>query len=141
MSLTVLPVSSIYIAQLWQKLEAGVKESLDSSDMVALYTVDNVRQYLTSGEWFLFVAINEQNEIKGFAVIALANYPLHRVATIMCLSGKWIVSQKILKQLTDILKNQMGVTLVHGYCNSIIARLHRKNNLNVQQVNRVEVAL
>jgi len=97
----------------------------DVPDSRKLYSLDNVRQYISSGEWLLIVAVDTDNKVCGAATVSFANFPFHRVAFVTAIGGRLIVSKDTFKQFDDILK-QHGATMIQAYGRESIVRLWRR---------------
>lgn len=122
----VAPVGIEYIHQTWPLVEGFIKSAIDKGvSGELLFSMDNIKADLVSGNWQLLVAVDEQNVIKGAATIAYTNYPLHRVAFITTIGGRLFTSKNTFAQLKVILK-QNGATLIHGYGRPSIVRLWRQ---------------
>ena len=88
------------------------------------FTAENVKVYLTLGQWLLIVVVGE-NEIKGALTISFLNYPNDRVAFITAIGGRLISNQDTFKQMSEILKSQ-GATKIQGMARESIARLWKR---------------
>jgi hypothetical protein len=124
MTLRVAPVDPNHIQQVWPRVVDFIKSAVDKGTTggAANYNEHHIQQYLTSGQWFLFVAVDEQNEIHGACTVSFINYPLHRVAFITATGGKFIVNPEVFEQLKEICK-QYGATKVQAYCRKAMAAL------------------
>jgi hypothetical protein len=124
MTLTVSPVDTNHIQQIWPKVVDFVKSALDkgTTEETRNYNEHHIQQYLTSGQWLLLVVVDEQNEIHGACTIAFMNYPLHRVAFVTSIGGKFISSEDTFEQLKNICK-QHGATKIQGYGRDAIVKL------------------
>jgi hypothetical protein len=81
--------------------------------------------FLTSGQWFMLVAVDEQGHIHGAASVSFINYPLSRVAFVTAIGGKLISSEGTFEQLKTILKQQ-GATKIQGFGRDAIVRLWKR---------------
>lgn len=124
MTLRVAPVDPNHIQQVWPKVVDFIKSAVDkgTTEEAANYNEYHIQQYLTSGQWLLFVAVDEQNEIHGACTISFMNYPFHRVAFMTSTGGKFIVNPEVFEQLKEICK-QYGATKVQAYCRKSMVRL------------------
>ena len=109
-----------YCAQIWNLIEKYIidAQQYDSGD----YTVDQIKVYLTTGQWILVIALDEQDVIHGAMTLSFLNYPNDRVAFATSTGGKFIVNKDILKQLKAIVK-QMGATKIQAAVRPSMARL------------------
>jgi len=83
--------------------------------------------FLTSGQWTLFVAVDEENKIHGAMTISYINYPLHRVAFVTTTGGKFIANPDLLEQLKALVKIN-GATKIQAYCRESMVRLLARAN-------------
>jgi len=127
MTLKVVPVETSHISKVWPRVEGFIKSALDkaTTEDSRNYNEHHIQQYLTSGQWVLAVAVDEQNEIQGACTISFINYPLHRVAFVTAIGGKLISSPETFEQL-KALCSYHGATKIQGYGRPAIVRLwHR----------------
>jgi len=131
MSLTIRPVDTNFVQQVWPMVKSFIEEAMekggDFPDWAECYTVDHILGYLTSGAWLLVVAADEDNVIHGCATVSFINYPLHRVAFVTAIGGKLISSQDTFEQLKTLLKLR-GATKIQGYGRDAIVRLWKRYN-------------
>jgi len=131
MSLTVRPVDTNYIQQVWPIVEGFIQEALDKGgefpDWADSYNAHHVKMFLTSGQWTLFVAVDEENKIHGAMTISYINYPLHRVAFVTTTGGKFIANPDLLEQLKALVKIN-GATKIQAYCRESMVRLLARAN-------------
>jgi len=131
MSLTVRPVDTNYIQQVWPIVEGFIQEALDKGgefpDWADSYNAHHVQMFLTSGQWTLFVAVDEENKIHGAMTISYINYPLHRVAFVTTTGGKFIANPDLLEQLKALVKIN-GATKIQAYCRESMVRLLARAN-------------
>jgi hypothetical protein len=116
-------VGQQYISQTWDLIEKYIVESQQYGG--GDYSSEHVKVYLTSGQWLLIVAVDEQNVIHGAMTITFNNYPNHRVAFITATGGKGIITKNSLQQLREILKS-FGATKIRAAVRPSMERLlHR----------------
>ena len=128
----VAPVELPYINQVWPRVSDYINEALMvGSEGEPLYNLHHVQAYVTSGEWLLLVAVDEQNEIHGAMTVSLQNYPLHRVAFITTVGGKFILTQDMYEQLAAILRFK-GATMIQAYGRPSMVRLLKRRNLTAR---------
>ena len=131
MTFTIRPVEVNYIQQVWPMVQPFIEEALDKGgdfpEWAAGYNASHVQAFLTSGQWLLLVAVDEENQIHGAATVSFINYPLHRVAFVTTIGGKLISSQDTFEQLKTLLK-QRGATKIQGYGRDAIVRLWKRYN-------------
>ena len=124
MTLKVVPVDPNHIQQVWPRVVDFIKSALDkgTTEETRNYNEHHIQQYLTSGQWFLLVAVDEANEIHGACTVSFMNYPLHRVAFVTSIGGKLISNEDTFDQLKNICK-QNGATKIQGYGRDAIVKL------------------
>ncbi len=111
-----------FVSQTWNLVSGFIGDALDYSDD---YSLDQVKVYLTSGQWQLVVALDDLGKIKGCCTVSFLNYPNDRVAFITTIGGKFISDKEIYREFTELLKTQ-GATKVQGAARESIARLWRR---------------
>lgn len=120
MIVQVVPVQHIH--QLWSQVSGYLDDALQYAD--GDYNLDQVKVYLTSGQWQLLV-VNDSSKIHGAIAVSYANYPNDRVAFITAIGGKWISDKESYKNFCDVLKNN-GATKIQGAARESVARLWRR---------------
>ena len=120
-----------FVQQTWHLVKpfivAGLQEGGGEYSPNMTYNADHVQSYLASGEWELFVAVDESGSICGAMTVSYNPYPLHRVAFITSVGGRFVATQDNFNQLTTLFK-QRGVTMVQGYGRPAILRLWKRFN-------------
>jgi hypothetical protein len=111
-----------FVSQSWNLVSGFIGDALNYSDD---YLLDQVKVYLTNGQWQLIVALDDLGKIKGCCTVSFLNYPNDRVAFITTIGGKFISDKEIYKEFTELLKTQ-GATKVQGAARESIARLWRR---------------
>ena len=131
--ITVHAVPLEFVQQTWPLAKphiiAGLQEGGSENSPNITYNQHHVQSYLASGEWELFVAMGEDGLMKGAATVSYINYPLHRVAFITAVGGRFIATQESFNQLTKLFKMR-GATMVQGYGRPAIIRLWRRFNFH-----------
>jgi hypothetical protein len=107
---------------MWEKVCPFIANALEYAQDD--YTLDQVRVYLSTGQWIMIVASNEINEVVGASTITFHNYPNDRVAFVTTVGGKFISDTDTYNQFKDILKG-FGATKIQGAARKSIARLWR----------------
>lgn len=111
-----------WVNQVWPQVEAFIEAALDYSN--GDYTVDQARTLVTSGQWTLVVATDDEG-IKGAATIYFFNRPNDRVAFVTAIGGKLISSLDTFNDL-KVIAASFGATTIEGAARKSIARLWRK---------------
>jgi len=114
------PVGQQYINQTWHLIEKYIVSSQQYGG--GDYSSEHVKVYLTTGQWMLVVAVDDNNVIHGAMTITFNNYPNHRVAFITATGGKGIITKDALKQLKEILKG-LGATRIRSAVRPSMERL------------------
>jgi hypothetical protein len=120
MNLVIRPILTQYISQIWPLVEKYIAaaEEFDGED----YTVEQIKVYLTTGQWVLVVAVDEQGAIHGAMTVTFINYPNDRVAFVTSTGGKLIINKDSLTQLKAIVQ-QMGATKIQAAVRPSMAKL------------------
>jgi len=121
MIVEVLPTQ--YCAQNWHIVEPYIAEAHKYSGDD--YSVDQIKMFVTLGQWLLLVAYDENRVIHGAATVSFVNYPNSRIAFITAIGGKLVSNPDTFKQLVTIVKNS-GATKIQGAARKSIARLWRR---------------
>jgi hypothetical protein len=123
MSLTVRQVPVQFIAQTWPLAEQYISDAqkYGGDD----YTLDQIKVYLSSGQWILLVVVDEEGAVHGAATVSFLSYPNDRVAFITFIGGKLVSNKDTFEQLGQVLKG-FGATKIQGAARESIARLWRR---------------
>jgi hypothetical protein len=121
MIVEVLPTN--YCAENWHIVEPFITEAHKYSGND--YSVDQMKMFVTLGQWMLLVAYDENRVIHGAATVSFINYPNSRIAFITAIGGRLISSPDTFKQLVTIVKNA-GATKIQGAARESIARLWKR---------------
>ena len=131
MSLIVHPVDTSHTQQIWPMVEGYIQEALDKGgdfpEWANGYNLSHVQGYVTSGQWLLLVAVDEENAIHGAMTVSFINYPLHRVAFVTTTGGKFIANPELLEQLKSLVKLR-GATKIQAFCRESMVRLLARAN-------------
>ena len=122
MNLTVRPVDVNHIQQVWPMVESYIQEAIDKGgdfpEWANGYNLSHVQGFVTSGQWLLFVAVDEERVIHGAMTVSFLNYPMHRVAFVTTTGGKFIANPELLEQL-----KVHGATKIQAFCRESMVRL------------------
>jgi len=120
MKLEIRHVPLQYVNQAWPLVEKYINEAQQycGDD----YTLEQVKVYVSSGQWLLVVAVNDEGAIHGAATVTFLNYPNDRVAFVTFIGGKLISNKDTFGQFKDLLKAN-GATKIQGAARESIARL------------------
>jgi hypothetical protein len=115
-------VPNEWTARIWPEVEQYVSMAQEFSSEE--YTVEQVKTLVLTGVWNLLVATNE-DELCGAVVMAVSNRPNDRVAFIVTMGGKNIVSVDSINQIKEIAV-KLGATVLEGAVRESVARLATK---------------
>jgi len=125
----VQPVDTIYVSQVWPMVEGYLQDSLDKGGEacggVNCYNIHHIQMFLTTGQWLLLVATDENNQIQGAMTVSFMNYPMQRIAFITLTGGRFVINDETYQQLEVILR-QRGATVVQAYVRKSVERLLSK---------------
>lgn len=125
--MNISPVDTNFVQQVWPLVEGYIQSALEKAEGQPDYNAHHVQGFLTSGQWLLLVAVDENNAVHGAATVSFINYPLSRVAFITTIGGKLISNDNTFEQLKAILK-QRGATKIQGFGREAIVRLWKRYN-------------
>lgn len=108
-----------YVSQTWPLVESYISSALEHGQDD--YTVEQVKVFVTTGQWTLVVATKD-GKVEGAAVINFFNRPNYRVAFVVCIGGRLISNEDTFKQFKNILV-MFGATYIEGAARESIARL------------------
>lgn len=114
-----------FVNQTWPKIEQYIQAAIDQQEGQADYTLDQVRTFVSIGQWLLLVAFSEDGSLKGAATVNFFNRPNHRVAFITYIGGRLVSNPGTFEQMCNILK-QFGATAIEGAVNESVGRLWRR---------------
>ena len=112
-------VELAYVNQTWPLVEDYISSALEHGQDD--YTVEQVKVFVTTGQWTLIVA-TEEGQVKGAAAVNFFSRPNYRVAFVVCIGGKLISNEETFKQFKTILV-MFGATYIEGAARESIARL------------------
>lgn len=127
----VQPVDLNYVNQTWPLVEPFIRMAYDEGhqypEWSRLYTMDSIKEYVTSGKWLLCVAVDDNTTVVGALTTSFTNYPQHRVAFVTAIGGKLICNKDTMNQFKLICK-QRGATILQAYGRESIVRLWKRYN-------------
>lgn len=126
MNLTVHSVDVNHIQQVWPMVEGYIQEAIDKGgdfpEWANGYNLSHVQSFVTSGQWLLLVAVDDERVIHGAMTVSFLNYPMHRVAFVTTTGGKFIANPELLEQLKALVKVH-GATKIQAFCRESMVRL------------------
>jgi hypothetical protein len=111
------------IKQVWSQASGYINNALEFADED--YSLDDVKNYLISGQWSLLIVIDDDNKLRGAITVAYAKYPNNKVAYITAIGGKWISDKESYQNFVNVLKDN-GATKIQGAARESVARLWRR---------------
>lgn len=120
MIVQVVPIQHIH--QLWSQVSGYISDALKYAD--GDYNLDQVKVYLSNGQWQLLV-FNDGVKIHGAVTVSYANYPNDRIAFITTIGGKSISDKESYNSFCEVLKAN-GATKIQGAARESVARLWRR---------------
>lgn len=123
----VKPVPQEFIAQIWPKVEGYITKALKYSGDD--YTIDQVRLYLSSGNWLLLVSVDDQNTVHGAMTVSFTNYPNDRIAFVTTTGGRGICTANALAEMKNIVAS-MGATKVQAGARPAMVRMLSRLGFN-----------
>jgi hypothetical protein len=137
MNLTIRHIPTEYCAQNWQFVEGFIKSAHRWG--FGDYSVEQIKMYVTLGQWLLIVAIDESNNVHGAMTVSFINYPNDRVAYVTSVGGKLIANKETFEQLSNLVKS-LGATKIQGSARPSVARLWKQFGFKERNVT-VEVKI
>lgn len=109
-----------YVNQTWPLVEQYISAALEHAH--GDYTAEQVKVYLATGQWTLYVASDDSGALHGAGTVCFNNMPNDRVAFVTTIGGKLFTSQDTWQQFVDLLKVR-GATRIEGAVRESMARL------------------
>ncbi len=109
-----------WVNRTWPLAEPFVVSALENSS--GDYTLAHVQSMVSTGQWLLLVASDDENVIHGAATMFFYNRPVDRVAFVSTIGGKLISNDETFAQLKAIAV-QNGATALEGAARAAVARL------------------
>lgn len=132
MRVEIVPLEWVNVV--WPKVEPFFAKAAKHSDG---YSVENWKVLATQGNWLLLIAVAGESNICGAMLINFFNRPSARVAFVMALGGKLVVSKEMFEQLKAIVISR-GATEIEGTVRGSVARLLRQNAyLGIKEKHRI----
>ena len=125
------------INPIWDKVEPFFKRALKNHD--AEFSLEDLKDAVSTGRWSLFAFINDDNILNGGAVVSFMSYPKSYVAFVTCVGGKSLINPQYYEKFMALLKSY-GADRVQGYVTDAIVRLYGKIGV-AKRTNLVEVKL
>jgi hypothetical protein len=123
MKLQHVPVEHVHTV--WSKVEGYIADAISNQKGQPDYTLEQVKTFITMGNWMLAVITDNDNNIKGAGVINFFNRPNDRVAFVLYVGGRMIANKDMHTQLCALCKS-FGATKIECAANEVASRLWRK---------------
>ena len=107
----------------WPLVEGFISSALEYSH--GEYTTEQAKVYLSTGQWTLYVAVDDVGTLHGAGAVVFNNRPNDRTAFVIAIGGKMFTNQDTWQQFVRLLKLR-GVTQVEGAARESIARLWKR---------------
>ena len=120
MTFQVKQVPIEFVNQTWPAVEDFIAKSVSFSE--GEITLDETKYHVVNGNWILYVAINDKNEVHGAVTVAFFNRTDNRVAHVTNIGGRLIADRKLFAQFSDSLR-QNGATCIEGNARDSLFRL------------------
>lgn len=114
-----------FVNQTWPIVKGYIQSAIDNQGGEAEFSIDHVQAFVTSGQWMLLVAVDENHQVCGAATVNFFNRPTHRVAFIMYMGGRLITGQDTFEQLKQLCKS-FGATKIECASDDSRFRLWRR---------------
>lgn len=111
------------IDEIWKKVSPYFQRALDKYNLE--YSLQDLNGLVKTGQWKLFVAVNDDLKIVGGAIVSFIMYPKSYVAFVTCIGGKHFTNEQYFIKFIELLK-QYGADRIQGYVTESIERLYRK---------------
>lgn len=115
-----------WVHRTWPLVEKYIADALVHAQ--GEVSVEHARVYVTTGEWVLFVAVDDSG-VKGAATVQMMTRPMDRVAFVTAIGGKLISSSAMLVQFKQALAS-MGATALEGAARESVARLWSRHGFH-----------
>ena len=126
MTISIRPVETHFVQQVWPMVEGYLQSALEKDGTCTDYNIHHVQMFLTSGQWLLVVAVDEDNVVHGAMTLSFINYPLNRVAFVTATGGKGVINLDALEQLKAIAKAR-GATKIQAFGRESMVKLLGKS--------------
>ena len=135
MTVKIQPVDTNYVSQVWPLVEKYLVDSLvegaEKQNIDPGYNIHHVQMFLTTGQWLLVVAVDEEHKVQGAMTVSFMNYPTARIGFITLTGGRLVLNRNTFEQLKVILK-QRGATKVQAHGRESMVRLLQRTGFKSQ---------
>jgi len=121
LSVQLVPLSLVHTT--WPIVEKFLEDALQWGQDD--YTIEQVKVYITKGDWMLLVAVDEDGAIHGAAAVNVYNMPNDRIAFVVAIGGRLISNDVTYGQLCSLVKS-FGATKIQGVARESVAKLWKR---------------
>ena len=121
--MTVLPVLTENIAQVWPEIEPHLESALEFSK--GDYNIEHAKVYCAIGHWHVYVGVDSEDKILGAAAVEFFNRPKDRIAFVVAVGGRLLANPEMFERFRTVLKAK-GATKMEGAARESASRLWRK---------------
>lgn len=126
MTLRIEEVPFQLVNRVWDDCENYLASALFHSQ--GEYNADQAKIYVVNGLWNLIVAIDDNQQVHGAAIVQYFNRPNDRVAFIIALGGRLIVGKSNAEKLFNALRAN-GATCIEAAGRDEVLRLWKRYGL------------
>ena len=119
-----VPLSLVNVV--WDACENYLESALFHSQ--GEYNADQAKIYVINGLWNLLVAIDDNQQVHGAAIVQYFNRPNDRVAFMIALGGRLIVGKSNAEKLFNVLRAN-GATCIEAAGRDEVLRLWKRYGL------------
>lgn len=123
MSFTLYLVPVRFIDDIWNQVKPFLADGLEGRN--AEYNMEELHQFLLSGQWKLCIAADAADKIHGAAAISFITYPREHIAFVSSIGGRLIIDENTVTQFKNILR-KLGATRIQGVVSESLARFNRR---------------
>lgn len=125
------------LPQVWHIVAPMLQKAIDLDP--ELNTIEQIEYFVRTGRSFLLVWIEPDEGITGAAIVDIVDYPRERVAHINLMGGKWIVKDRVFKDLQDWMRS-FGATTAQCWAKGALVQMYEKIGMtNTHQVMRIKL--
>lgn len=126
MTLRVEEVPIQLVNRVWDVCENYLESALFHSQ--GEYNADQAKIYVVNGLWNMIVAVDDNQQVHGAAIVQYFNRPNDRVAFIIALGGRLIVGKSNAEKLFNVLRAN-GATCIEAAGRDEVLRLWKRYGL------------
>jgi len=120
-----------HIHQSWPLVEPFIKSAMAEGALYGEeyrdYNLSHIKQFVTSGQWLLIVAVDDDNNVHGAATVSFLNTPNHRNAIVTSTGGRLITNKDTFEQLKQLV-TAFGATKLQAFGRPSMVRYLKRFN-------------